>query len=125
MSSQWERVPEAWAIGQPIAECHDDGAVEVSKLAGSGGIVDEWTVKEHLRYEVHDPRRYVMPDGGGTSRASRSRTWVPTVSGAAVPEESPGPAPSPGQSPYSSASASASISPPAAASAPAVATARS
>ncbi len=63
MSSQWERVPEPWAMGYPIAEFGSDGAFTISKVPGSGGLIDEWTVKEHLLYEIHDPRRYLMPDG--------------------------------------------------------------
>ena len=26
-------------------------------------MVNEWTVKEHLLYEIADPSRYLMPDG--------------------------------------------------------------
>jgi hypothetical protein len=63
MSSQWRDVPEPWRLGYPIAEVGRDGEVTITKLPGTGGLVNEWTVKEHLVYEILDPARYVMPDG--------------------------------------------------------------
>lgn len=63
MSNLWPVVPEPWKIGYPIAEVSADGAAVVSKLPGTGGVINEWTVKEHLVYEVHNPARYMMPDG--------------------------------------------------------------
>lgn len=63
MSNLWKVSPNPWEIGFPIAEVYPDGSAIVSKLSGSGGVINEWTVKEHLVYEVHDPRRYLMPDG--------------------------------------------------------------
>jgi hypothetical protein len=63
MSNLWRVSPEPWNIGFPIAEVSSDGSAIVAKLPGTGGILNEWTVKEHLVYEVHDPSRYVMPDG--------------------------------------------------------------
>jgi hypothetical protein len=59
----WDRVPRPWDIGYPIAEFHEDGTAIITKVPGSGGMVNEWTVKEQLVYEVHDPRNYLMPDG--------------------------------------------------------------
>jgi len=59
----WEKVPKPWAIGHPIAEVYDDGTSIITKVSGTGGMVNEWTIKEHLVYEVHDPRNYIMPDG--------------------------------------------------------------
>ena len=63
MSNLWRVSREPWNIGYPIAEVSADGSAVLSKLPGSGGILNAWTVKEHLVYEVHDPKRYLMPDG--------------------------------------------------------------
>ncbi len=63
MSNLWRVSKEPWNIGFPIAEVSADGSAVISKLPGSGGVINEWTVKEHLVYEVHDPSRYIMPDG--------------------------------------------------------------
>jgi hypothetical protein len=62
-SSQWREAVEPWRIGFPIAEFSDDATAVVTKVPGSGGVVNQWTVKEQLTYEVTDPTHYVMPDG--------------------------------------------------------------
>jgi hypothetical protein len=49
-------------LGCPIAEVAADGQVVVSKLPGTGGLVDRHTVIEQLLYEVTDPREYITPD---------------------------------------------------------------
>jgi len=63
VSNFWREAKEAWRIGFPIAEVAEDATAEITKVPGSGGVLDSWTVKEQLVYEVHDPRRYLMPDG--------------------------------------------------------------
>jgi hypothetical protein len=50
------------SLGFPVGEVRDDGAVTITKVAGSGGRVTARTCKEQLLYEVHDPRAYVTPD---------------------------------------------------------------
>jgi hypothetical protein len=62
-SSQWREATEAWQIGFPIAEVNEDGDALITKVPGTGGVVNQWTVKEQLTYEVGDPSRYTMPDG--------------------------------------------------------------
>lgn len=62
MSNLWAEVPEPWRIGFPIAEVDENGDAIITKVPGSGGLVNQWTIKEHLVYEVHDPANYVMPD---------------------------------------------------------------
>ena len=59
----WEQVPDFANIGYPIAEFSEDGTAIITKPEGTGGLVNEWTIKEHLVYEVHDPANYIMPDG--------------------------------------------------------------
>jgi hypothetical protein len=49
-------------LGFPIGEVGEDGALIITKVAGSGGAVTVQTCKEQLLYEVHDPKRYVQPD---------------------------------------------------------------
>ena len=63
MSSRFADMPNMGRVGFPIIEIQPDGSAELSKLPGSGGRLDTFTVKEHMVYEIHDPRRYIMPDG--------------------------------------------------------------
>jgi hypothetical protein len=49
-------------LGFPIGEVGEDGALVITKVAGSGGAVTAQTCKEQLLYEVHDPKCYLQPD---------------------------------------------------------------
>lgn len=55
-------VPEPWNLGFPIAEVKPDGSAVLSKVAGTGGVINLQTVKEQMLYEVHDPANYITPD---------------------------------------------------------------
>jgi hypothetical protein len=46
-------------VGFPIGEFSRDGTVTLGKLPGTGGRVDQFTVKEHLLYEIGDPANYL------------------------------------------------------------------
>ncbi len=63
MSSRFAQMPRMGQVGFPFFDFYADGSAEIGKVAGSGGQIDELTVKEHLVYEINDPTRYVMPDG--------------------------------------------------------------
>lgn len=63
MTNLWRVTPQPWNVGFPIAECSEDGTAIITKLPDTGGLVNSWTLKEHLVYEVHDPTKYLMPDG--------------------------------------------------------------
>jgi hypothetical protein len=58
----YKEVPGLAHIGYPIAEIDADGHCTIGKPLGSGGRIDEHTVKEQLLYEVHDPAAYLTPD---------------------------------------------------------------
>ena len=58
----YKHVDELAYVGFPYAEVRADGSACITKLDGTGGLVDERTVKEQLLYEVHDPARYLTPD---------------------------------------------------------------
>jgi len=62
MSNFWKEIKEPWRVAFPIAEMYQDGRAIITKADGSGRMVTEWTVKEHLVYEIHDPKKYLMPD---------------------------------------------------------------
>ncbi|MEE7493870.1 acyclic terpene utilization AtuA family protein [Methylobacterium oryzae] len=58
----YKDVPDLARLGFPIGIVGEDGTVEITKVAGSGGRVSLATCKEQLLYEVHDPARYIQPD---------------------------------------------------------------
>jgi Acyclic terpene utilisation family protein AtuA len=58
----WTKVPDFAHIGYPIAAIAEDGTFEITKPAGSGGLVDRDTVIEQLLYEIGDPADYLTPD---------------------------------------------------------------
>lgn len=62
ISTDWLSIPDPLHIGFPIVEVADDGSCIVTKPAGTGGIVNQWTVKEQLLYEIGDPSKYLSPD---------------------------------------------------------------
>jgi Acyclic terpene utilisation family protein AtuA len=63
VSNLWRDANNAWRIGFPIAEVSEDTTAVITKVAGSGGVLNEWTIKEQLVYEISDPGNVYMPDG--------------------------------------------------------------
>jgi hypothetical protein len=51
----YKDVPGLATLGYPIAEIDPDGHCTITKPAGTGGCINERTVKEQLLYELHDP----------------------------------------------------------------------
>lgn len=49
-------------LGHPFADVFADGSAIISKVAGTGGVVNLATVKEQLLYEVVNPFAYLTPD---------------------------------------------------------------
>ena len=49
-------------LGHPFADVYTNGSVKISKVEGTGGIVNLATAKEQLLYEVINPHEYITPD---------------------------------------------------------------
>jgi len=92
MSNMWKVSERPWEIGFPIAEVYENGEAVITKTPDSGGIVNEWTVKEHLLYEIMDPANYMMPDGIADftavrlSEEGRNRVRVSNMKGKKRPD---------------------------------------
>lgn len=61
--TDWQKVDDFIDIGFPIIEAYPNGEFFVTKHEGTGGLVNEMTVKEQLTYEIGDPSEYITPDG--------------------------------------------------------------
>lgn len=55
-------VDKLWELGFPIAEVSENGEFIMTKVEGSGGIVNKDTLTEQMIYEIHDPSAYLTPD---------------------------------------------------------------
>ncbi|RZS97051.1 acyclic terpene utilization AtuA family protein [Cecembia calidifontis] len=55
-------VPDLWNIGFPFVEIDENGEGIISKVEGTGGIINTATCTEQLLYEIHDPAHYLTPD---------------------------------------------------------------
>jgi len=58
----YKEVPNLAKLGFPMAEVNENGDLMITKLAHSGGMVTEATIKEQILYEIQDPSRYYTPD---------------------------------------------------------------
>ena len=58
----WKDVPNLARLGFPIAEMAADGSAVMTKVEGSGGLINKATCTEQLLYEIQDPSAYLTPD---------------------------------------------------------------
>jgi hypothetical protein len=49
-------------LGHPFVDVYPDGSATISKVEGTGGVINLATAKEQLLYEVTNPYEYITPD---------------------------------------------------------------
>ena len=91
--TDWQAAAESMAaIGYPIAEICEDGSFDVTKPAGTGGLVSRGTVAEQMLYETGDPQAYLLPDvvcdfsGVTVTESGPDRVRVAGARGRGVPD---------------------------------------
>ena len=57
-----KKVPDLWDIGFPFVEIDEMGSGYITKVDGTGGMINTATCTEQLLYEIHDPANYLTPD---------------------------------------------------------------
>ncbi len=57
-----KEVPELWNLGFPFVEVNESGQGIISKVDGTGGVINRATCTEQMLYEIHDPANYITPD---------------------------------------------------------------
>lgn len=57
-----KKVEDLDKLGHPFADVFVDGSAIISKVEGTGGVVNLQTAKEQLLYEVMNPNEYYTPD---------------------------------------------------------------
>jgi len=60
--TDWEKVPDWFNIGYPIATCLADGSFVLSKPENTGGLIIPEVAAEQTLYEIGDPAAYFLPD---------------------------------------------------------------
>lgn len=58
----YKDVPDLGNLGYPIIEMSADGSCVLSKIDGTGGVINRATCTEQMLYEIHDPANYITPD---------------------------------------------------------------
>ncbi|MFT5446317.1 MAG: hypothetical protein ACI9DC_001483 [Gammaproteobacteria bacterium] len=58
----YKEVPDLANLGYPLLEVDADGTIVVTKLDGTGGLINRATCVEQMLYEIHDPANYITPD---------------------------------------------------------------
>ena len=58
----YKEVPGLESLGFPFAEVGPDGSAVLTKLLGTGGMLNLQTCREQLLYEVLNPSAYITPD---------------------------------------------------------------